>query len=382
MEVYRRGGTWLYKFWFANKFIRESAKTTSKTLAKGAEKARRRELEEGYNGLTKEDRTKRVQTLSEAADSFVPDYALRRSPSSLRYLKQRIAHLKRHMGNMMLIKITDQTIADYQAARLKEHVSGSPINAEVMYALILMGEIGDAVRLKLKRENRLRFAHRESCGKALSLEEEARLLAAAQVPEVEPGEKMDLKATRSPMIYPAIMLALNTGMRISEVRTIRWGQIDFLKRILTVGKSKTKAGSGRTIPVNTELFNALVAHKTWFTEEACAVAPELYMFPFGECRQYDPKRPISTLKTAWTNVRTSAGINIRFHDLRHTLITKLAESGAGDETILAIAGQVSRQMLSRYAHIRTEAKRQALEAIATKPASPKQSKRKKAKVAS
>ncbi|MGH9338518.1 MAG: hypothetical protein ACRD1R_02755 [Acidobacteriota bacterium] len=42
--------------------------------------------------------------------------------------------------------------------------------------------------------------------------------------------------------------------------------------------------------------------------------------------------------------------------LRPTLITKLAESGAGDETIMAIAGHASRAMLSRYAHIRTEAK--------------------------
>jgi integrase len=59
---------------------------------------------------------------------------------------------------------------------------------------------------------------------------------------------------------------------------------------------------------------------------------------------------------------------MRFHDLRHTAITKLAESGAGDETIMSIAGHVSRTMLSRYAHIRTEAKRNALEAISTKPA--------------
>lgn len=54
------------------------------------------------------------------------------------------------------------------------------------------------------------------------------------------------------------------------------------------------------------------------------------------------------------------------HNLSHTAITKLAESGAGDETIMAIAGHVSRQMLSRYAHIRTEAKRRAVEAISTR----------------
>jgi site-specific recombinase XerD len=56
----------------------------------------------------------------------------------------------------------------------------------------------------------------------------------------------------------------------------------------------------------------------------------------------------------------------RWHDNRHTLITELAENGAGDETTTEIAGHVSRQMLSRYAHIRTEAKRKALEEVERK----------------
>jgi hypothetical protein len=45
------------------------------------------------------------------------------------------------------------------------------------------------------------------------------------------------------------------------------------------------------------------------------------------------------------------------------VITKLAEAAASDEVVMAIAGHVNRRMLSRYAHIRTEAKRTALEAI-------------------
>jgi integrase len=58
---------------------------------------------------------------------------------------------------------------------------------------------------------------------------------------------------------------------------------------------------------------------------------------------------------------------------RRTLITELAENGAGDETIMEIAGHVSRQMLSRYAHIRTEAKREALEEVERKRAAARRS---------
>ena len=82
----------------------------------------------------------------------------------------------------------------------------------------------------------------------------------------------------------------------------------------------------------------------------------------------DPARPGASLKTAWNNARKKAGVSGQWHDNRHTLIAELAENGVGDETIMEIAGHVSRQMLSRYAHIRTEAKRKALEEVERKRA--------------
>jgi len=54
------------------------------------------------------------------------------------------------------------------------------------------------------------------------------------------------------------------------------------------------------------------------------------------------------------------------HDNRHTLVTELAEFGAGDEVIMSIAGHVSRAMLSRYSRVRMEAKRRALDEIAAR----------------
>jgi hypothetical protein len=56
----------------------------------------------------------------------------------------------------------------------------------------------------------------------------------------------------------------------------------------------------------------------------------------------------------------------RWHDNRHTLVTELAESGAGDEVIMSIAGHVSRAMVSRYSHVRMEAKRRVLDEIAAR----------------
>jgi len=56
-------------------------------------------------------------------------------------------------------------------------------------------------------------------------------------------------------------------------------------------------------------------------------------------------------------------IGLRFHDLRHCAITKLAESEASDQTIMSIAGHLDRKMLEYYSHIRNAAKRKAVEAM-------------------
>jgi hypothetical protein len=60
------------------------------------------------------------------------------------------------------------------------------------------------------------------------------------------------------------------------------------------------------------------------------------------------------------------------------LVTELSETGAGDEVIMSIAGHVSRAMLSRYSHVRMEAKRRALDEIAARQDAADEKRRKEA----
>jgi integrase len=53
------------------------------------------------------------------------------------------------------------------------------------------------------------------------------------------------------------LLSLHTGLRNAELRLLRWRQIDFLEKQLTVGKSKTIGGEGRVIPLSDTAFKAL-----------------------------------------------------------------------------------------------------------------------------
>src|ERR1039457_5377572 len=85
----------------------------------------------------------------------------------------------------------------------------------------------------------------------------------------------------------------------------------------------------------------------------------LHSISWRAARNPGPGPVVVWLETEWP------GSDI--HDLRHTAITKLAESGASDSTIMALAGHLSRAMLERYSHIRMNAKRQAVESLSLKP---------------
>ncbi len=177
---------------------------------------------------------------------------------------------------------------------------------------------------------------------------------------------------RSPSMLPALMLALNAGMRDAEIRHLSWSRIDLDRKFLTVGNSKAEAGEGRTISLNAALLSALVEYSKWYTAKFGSVEPGWYVFPGrvgkpedGQKRPLDPTRPITSLKTAWRNAKQRAGVEGRWARSPPHACDGACGERRWRSTIMDIAGHVSKQMLARYSHIRMEAKRKALEAVDT-----------------
>ena len=80
------------------------------------------------------------------------------------------------------------------------------------------------------------------------------------------------------------------------------------------------------------------------------------------------KRSMGTYsyKRAFDTAREKAEVTYRLYDARHTFITRLAENPAvSEETIRQLAGHVSPRMLARYAHIRVQARRDAIATLET-----------------
>jgi integrase len=360
MGVYKRGGVYWYEFEFQGQRIRESAKTSSKTIARDAERQRRRELEIGINGLTKPERPLFVVA---AKDWLSAKSGL--SPLGLRYYRQYVAKLSGYFSNRLISDITVEDIADLQRRRLAEKLSGRQINAEIGTLRAILRHYGRWAYLS----GRVRMLpQRSDVGRALSREEEAQMLKAI-------GE------SRSLALYPFFVVSLDAGLRPSEIRSLRrsnlrlsWRDGMIVEGEVIVGRSKTEAGAGRIVPLTRRACAAL---SLWLSRFPHA-SPDSYLFPFhrvaiaGNNRVahiYDVKleAPMSpsSYKTAFETARKKTGIEkIRFYDARHSFVTRLAENPAvSDETIRQLAGHVSPRMLARYAHIRVQARRAAIASL-------------------
>jgi integrase len=261
-------------------------------------------------------------------------------------------------GKKLITEIDGDDIARFQRNRKRSGAAASEINKECAVLRMILR--------KHRTWHLLAFDYhplRESgeIGRALSIDEMSRLLKAA-------------RNSRSQSLYPAIVLLQNTGLRVSELRTLQWKQIDMFERSVTVGKSKTRGGEGRMVPLNREAFTAL----TEWRENFCDPAPEHYVFPSeryglkgfegmkrGMVAVWDRNlnKPIGSWKTSWGICRKAAKVDCRLHDLRHTFVSRLAEGQNPDQTIMALAGHVSRKMMERYSHVRNEAKRRAVEGL-------------------
>jgi integrase len=279
----------------------------------------------------------------------------------------------------LVTDITASDIARYQKTRLAEDASAKTVNLEVgtIRSILRRNRVWAEIQPDVKM-----LPTRDDVGKALSGDEEEALLRCCS-------------GSRSRTLYPAVVLALNTGMRYSEIRLLQWKQIDLRGRTLLVGKSKTESGTGRTIPLNRRILAVMEMWASHFPDRK----PEHYVFPsekygagtdsFKPCVYgTDVTKPINDWKEAWEGAKRRAAVVVtqqsrdtaatkmqetgnlqlqcRFHDLRHTACTRLLEGGVPYPIVATIMGwsaSTAIRMAKRYGHIGQRAMRQAMEVL-------------------
>jgi integrase len=153
------------------------------------------------------------------------------------------------------------------------------------------------------------------------------------------------------LLYPAFILAVSTGMRQAETMNLYWREpstppLNTAWGVVNLAESciilhQTKNGNFRRVPLKGLAHSEL---------QKLAKIPRIdtqLVFPSTT----HPHKPIE-LKKAWTTALIKAEvINFRWHDLRHTAASYLAQDGAGLIDIAAILGHSTLQMVQRYAHL-------------------------------
>jgi integrase len=371
------GGTWWIRFRFGGEIVHRSTKTTRKTLAREAERTLRREQK--WNRVEKRSLPPK---LAQASKAWLEKRAGLAAGTQETYAAA-LENVTRELGATMICDITARHVGQYQRKREEQGAAGATINKEIACLSSILGEYGlwDALRRDVKRAQ-----ENESAGRVLSAEEEKWLLACA-------SNVGQYQGAWTPL-YTVTVLALNTGLRHTEIRRLKWKNLDLSNRLLRVGESKTDSGRGRPIPLTQPAWAVLEMWSSRFP----ARTPEHYVFPACENGRLDPKQPIANWRTAWRRVtrlvacptcgstQSPAPIcaneecktdihevkspltGLRFHDLRHTAATKLLENGAPFAVVAQILGwsaSTAVRMAKRYGHIRSEVQRRALDGITT-----------------
>jgi len=142
-------------------------------------------------------------------------------------------------------------------------------------------------------------------------------------------------------LYLAVILALSTGARQSEVMSLRYGQIDFSRKVITL--HDTKNGDKRALPLVGKAYDLL--------KERAKVRAlnDDRVFPPSKLAK---KSEYLDLRQPWEKALKLAGIvDFHWHDLRHTSASYMAMSGVSLVEISKILGHRTMQMVSRYSHL-------------------------------
>ena len=288
--------------------------------------------------------------LFDACDKFlVAKEATANTKRAVEFDRERLEVVKRHLGDIKLSAISRELIEGFQAKRRLEGASNRTVNMDV-----------GALRRVLKR---FKHWHR--------LEDDVKMLTesgGAPVGRVLTTEEQDrlfevAKANAEwQHVYCAAVLAANTSMRGVEIKHIRRKDVDLDANALHIRKSKNE-GSKRVLPLNDDARSAV---KTMIerADQLGHADPEHYLWCASQHHKLDPTKPAGKWDTAWRALRDAAGLpRLRFHDLRHTVVTRLLEAGEPDHVVESITGHLSRRMLEHYSHIRLSAKKAALDRL-------------------
>lgn len=353
--VYREGNSWVARVDFTDesgkrRVARRYCETKTEANRKRQELVRSIE-ERGEKAVDGDKLTFKMLAEKYKEARLIPaEYVNQRKVAGVRSLASALYTLNvlvEYFGDRKVRSITHADLESYKRARLKiPTVRGSErsitsVNRELelLRAILNFAQRQDWISKNPFNSgasliSKADETHRE---RVMTFEEEDRLLMACEV-----DSRRHLR--------PILIAAVDTGMRRGELLKLRWRNVDFTARSIEIEAFNTKTARARAVAMTSRLESEL--------KQLCQNAPK------------DPEGLVFGIKDNFKNgfaaACKAAGIeNLRFHDLRHTAITRMIEAGMQPAEVMRVSGHTTPAMLWRYLNANSDTARRAADALDT-----------------
>jgi len=291
---------------------------------------------------------------SELLEAVVWDYQVNQK-KSLGKVEERIRlHIAPRFGRMRAASVTTDRIIRYIQERQDEGASNGTINREL--AII---------------RRAFRLGARHTPPKVGLIPHVPLLREAAPRPGfVEPGDFAALVESLPEYLRGFVTFAYRTGWRVSEIRDLKWSQVDRKERIICLhdAKDPTGKGAGRILYLDDVLL--AIVEEQW-TRRKGRSRVKKNVFP-----GHDGTGPVRDFRGAWAAACQKAGIGRRlFHDLRRSAVRNMVRAGVPERVARQISGHKTRAVFDRYNIVSekdlADAAQKQAEYLATQPSTPK-----------
>ncbi|MBF8276821.1 MAG: putative phage integrase [Candidatus Brocadiaceae bacterium] len=331
---YRACGTWCIEFFDDSK---QWQSLTFKDIRNKSDAEKRLTLfiSDRERGQLKLPKKKAVPTLAEYAKEYLE---LHKGAKENTFVMKRraVGVLVRYLGGHQLDKITPFIVEKYRIQRKEQdRVKDSSINVDIG---ILSHLFSTAINEGIIDINPCQKVKRLKISQVKD-----RVLSGDEIATI-----LDMPEGKDRLM---ILASLFTGMRLNEVLSLTWGDIDFGKGIIHIFQSKTSKTFD--IPLSDCLRTALEAYRTHSTGARVLYGREI------------TRNVVTEFSKHFSRLFKDLGIDgFTFHNLRHTFASIMqSDLGIGAVTVMGMTGHSSLGMLQKYSHTGLDSKQRAIQAL-------------------
>ncbi|MBI4390098.1 MAG: tyrosine-type recombinase/integrase [Nitrospinae bacterium] len=322
MGLFKQSGSkvWWISFSHRGRQIRRSTGTANRKLAESIYcKLKTQSVEGNFLDQPKA----RDKTFEELVARYLTEVTPDKKPNSQTDDRLHARNLTKVFGGKYLDEITSGLISQYRLERRKK-IGPCRMNRELSF---LSAAFNKAIKLW--------GWHKDNPVSRISREKENK-----RVKYFSDEEFSKIFGHLADWVKPFVVLAKNTGLRLSNLVYLRWSQVNLKDRLIVVDAEEMKNARTLGIPLNESAFTILGNTKRSGRSD--------YVFCKGNGEPYTKWGVYRAFKKACIKAGFS---DYRFHDLRHDFCSKLVQAGIDLYTVKELAGHKDIATTQRYAHL-------------------------------